>query len=698
MLKKPVEQIKGIGPARSGVLKSEAGIKTVEDLLYNLPRAYVDRTQTKKISECGHDESVTVFGTISSVRNIQYGRKRLEVVIEDMTGNLTALFFGGFAYFSRVFIPGTKVVFFGKIIRSSGIKMFHPDFDFYDEESGFINTARIIPLYRSSEKLKKAGFDSRGFRRVIKSAIEQYSAELDEIFTAEMLKRYSLPELRKAVRDIHFPETLAEADIARKRLAFNEMFFLQFYLAYSRFKNNHPPQFQTPGLNTSAFHNFTRSLPFEMTGDQIRSINEICADINSGHPMNRLLQGDVGSGKTAVAAAVMFMVSESGAQAALMAPTEILAYQHWQTMNTIIPGETVCGLLTGSTPAVERKTVLEGLSSGKISLVVGTHSLFQDDIEFKNLSLAVIDEQHRFGVAQRAALRRKGKSTHLLVMTATPIPRTLCMTFFGDMDVSVLKQKPSGRRPVKTLAFPESRINSIYNSMRKYLSEGRQIYYVLPLVEDSEKTDLKSAQSVHRLLSETVFPDFKVDMIHGKMKSAEKETIMQNFESGRTGILVTTTVIEVGIDISNANVIIIHHPERFGLSQLHQLRGRVGRGTHDSFCVLLHPDDISSESMRRIDVMLRTTDGFVIAEEDLMLRGAGEITGVRQHGATEFEFTDLASDSQIIQSARIEAQNAFRDFAGSLPVDGHEETENDTDNLPEYVRLIRHSRILEILS
>ncbi len=454
---------------------------------------------------------------------------------------------------------------------------------------------------------------------------------------------------------IHFPESFDRVEQARMRLAFNEVFFMQYYLALTRQSIRKNSQRPSRPADISRVKVYTESLGFTLTADQVNSIDEIIRDLGAPFPMNRMLQGDVGSGKTVVAIATSLYCISCGEQVAIMAPTEILAAQHYATAIKTLPQEISCRLLTGSMKQKEKDTIINESADGRCKLLIGTHSLIQESVTFRNLGYIVIDEQHRFGVEQRAALRRKGDNPDLLVMTATPIPRSLSLTVYGDLDISSIRLKPPGREPVRTFAFPESRLGGVYNSMRRYIEQGRQIYYVLPLIEESEKSDLKSAVETFNMLKSTVFPDRRLELMHSRLKQKEKNEVMAGFRSGEVDILVTTSVIEVGVDVPNASVIIIHHAERFGLAQLHQLRGRVGRGSHQSFCVLIYPDHVAGDSLERIKIMTETDDGFIIAERDLHMRGDGQLIGTRQHGATDFEFMNPGSDMDIILAARSEA-------------------------------------------
>ncbi len=690
--------IHGIGPKRAELLKNEAGITDAEDLLYYIPRRYADRSAFLKIADCRADETVSVRGLVVKKNIISYGKRRLEVTVDDGSGSLTGVFFGAVPWFQRLFQEGDDVIFSGRITVYGKKQIVHPDYDFLDQadDTGLshINTGRLVPFYKSTEKLKAEHLDSRGFRKIIREALEMFSGKIADPLPEDMLRRNGLMGLEAALRAVHFPDTLQQAEEARKRLAFNELFFLIFYLTVSK---NYMQAEYTAGhkkYEPSLFRKFIQGLPFSLTEDQLKAADEIRADMDSPFPMNRLLQGDVGSGKTAVALASAMFPAAAGRQTVFMAPTEVLAKQHYDTMKKLLPPDFKTAILTGGMKAEEKTQVLKSIKDGSVLIAAGTHALIQEGVEFKDLALVIIDEQHRFGVEQRSRLRKKGEKTDFLVMSATPIPRSLAMTVFGDLDISSIKSRPADRIPVKTLALPESRLRGVYNSMEKYINQGRQVFYVLPLVADSEKSDIKSAEAVYHTLSEKIFPHRKVGLLHGQMKQKDKDAVMSSFSSGETDILVATTVIEVGIDVPNAAVIVIEHPERFGLAQLHQLRGRVGRGKHQSFCVLVYPDDISPEAKKRIDIMTSVDDGFIIAEEDLKLRGTGQITGLRQHGYSEFEFADLSRDIDIISAAGKEARHA---------AEGITDIKKAVDDLKSgssgsIIKGIRSRRALEILS
>lgn len=666
MLDNSIQFLRGIGPKKAEILKQEAGIETVEDLLYYSPRRYIDRSTFKPIIDTFTNEIVTVAGTISRVF-INGRRKRyLEVIVDDGTDTISGVFFGGIKYFEKIFSPGDFVLFSGRIDFYRKKQIVHPDFDFIDEDSKIksINTGRVIPLYRSTERLKGTGFDSRGFRRIIRTALDECAHCINDPVEKSLLDKYNLIPLNQAIINIHYPDSFESAERARRRLAFNEIFFLQFYLALSKKYTRQEYKAEKNDIDDSLLREMLSCLNFALTDDQEKAIDEIKNDLKNPCPMTRMLQGDVGCGKTVVAAGASLLAAGRGDQTAYMAPTEVLVNQHYETFREIMPSGINIAKLTGSTPAREKREIYHKISSGDINIAIGTHALIQECVTFKKLGLIIIDEQHRFGVNQRAKLREKGSSPDLLIMTATPIPRSLSLSLYGDLDISYIREKPADRIPVKTMSFSESRINGVYNSMEKYIEQGRQVFYVLPLIQESERTDLKSANEVFEKLKNSIFSHRRVEILHGRMKTADKTEIMNRFRDNEIDILVSTTAIEVGIDVPNANIMVIHHAERFGLSQLHQLRGRVGRGEHQSFCVLIYPDDISGDGKMRIETVVGIEDGFKIAEEDLKLRGAGELVGTRQHGYNSgFEFTDLAEDIDLIISAREEAESSVKDIA-----------------------------------
>ena len=690
----PVSSIQGIGPVRAETLKTEVGIETVEDLLYYTPRKYVDRSLIKRIIDCFANEEVTVGGNIIAVKLIRKKKSILQIDVSDGTDTISAVFFNAIGFMQKMFLQGDFVLLSGKVNVSKQKQIIHPDFDFVDDkdDTKIINTGRIIPLYRSTNGLKKHGFDSRGFRRIIISALNKFSKDIQDTIPDTVLKKHNLLSIQDAIKGIHFPESMEQAEKSRERLAFNEMYFFQYYILLLKIAGK--KEISRKALpNIDITDEFIKTLNFKLTNDQSNALNEIYKDMTSPFPMNRLLQGDVGSGKTIVALTSSLVSINREQQCGLMVPTEILAKQHYETASKILPQDIRLALITGSMSSKKKNQIYEDISKGNIDLIIGTHALIQSGITFKNLGYIIIDEQHRFGVEQRAKLRTKGETTDLLVMTATPIPRSLALTLYGDLDVSYIKQKPVGRLPVKTLSFPYSRIKGVYNSMKNYIDQGRQIFYVLPIIEESEKIDLNSAVTVYNNLKDNVFKDKSVALLHGKMSAEEKETIMSDFKNGNLDILVSTTVIEVGIDVPNANVMVIEHAERFGLAQLHQLRGRTGRGEHQSFCILIHQENVGDDALERIKTLTEVDDGFILSEKDLELRGGGQIIGTRQHGFSYFEFTDIA-DLDIIKKAREEAENTISKI---------EDIPAELDNLKynrfnKQIEGIRQKKILAVLS
>ena len=649
-----VQYLKGIGPGKASILRDEVSLETIEDLLYYAPRRYRDRSSFRPVSACGAGETVTVNGIVESVTLSGRRKVFLEVRINDGTGSLSGVFFGGITYFQKLFKTGDRVLFSGKVEIFRNRQIVHPEFDFIEEENDsrirFINTGRLVPLYPTTEKLRAAGFDSRGLRRIIHRCLEEFLDDLTDPFDTSSLLSLGLMGLREAILKIHFPDDLAVAGEARKRLAFNELYLLQRYIILSRESLRLRDARETGRISLTMLNAFLGKLPFPLTGDQKRVIEEIRGDMDGPFPMNRMLQGDVGSGKTVIAIAAALLCTGRGEQAAVMAPTEVLALQHYDTFSRFLPEGVSCSVITGKTPSPARSEILRSLAGGGTDIIIGTHSLIQDSVDFSNLGLIVIDEQHRFGVNQRAALRQKGSCTDLLVMTATPIPRSLSLTLYGDLDSSLLREKPSGRQDITTLAFPESRIAGVHKSMEKYISQGRQVYVILPLIQESEKSDLKSAEATFALLKDTVFPHRRVSLLHGKMQGDDKSRIMAAFKNGEIDIIVSTTVIEVGIDVPNACVIIIHHPERFGLSQLHQLRGRVGRGDLTSYC-LLFTDSADPKTMTRLKTLETVRNGPELAEYDLMFRGEGDVLGIRQHGLPALALASLR-DRELLEQAK----------------------------------------------
>ncbi|HQK07673.1 MAG TPA: ATP-dependent DNA helicase RecG, partial [Spirochaetota bacterium] len=541
MLDKSIQYIKGIGPKRAALLYNELGLETVEDLLYFLPRKYIDRSNTKSINNCFVNDFVTVMGIVKQVKISGHKKKFLEIVIDDGTDTLSGVFFGGIQYFIKLFEKGDTVLFSGRVDYYTNKQIIHPEYDFIGDSSDTLHTGRIVPIYPSTENLKTNGFNSRFFRKIIYTVLSEANQYITEPFDEDMLNRLQCMPLSQAIECIHFPSSMDEAYNARKRLAFNELFFLQYYLHLSRQYIRQTNKQNKPMINTATYHAFIKNLPFQLTGDQLQAIEEIINDLNADFPMNRMLQGDVGSGKTVVSLIASIAVVSRGQQVAFMAPTEILAQQHYATFKRLLPNTISVAVLTGSTSQAERKSILNGLNNSSIDVIIGTHALIQETVEFANLGFIIIDEQHRFGVNQRAQLRTKGAIPDLLVMTATPIPRSLSLTLYGDLDISIIKEKPANRIPITTLAFPVSKLEAVYRSLEKYMDEGRQVYYVLPLIDDSEKLDLKSATATFKQLQKR-FPNKSIALLHGKLPNNDKEKIMSLFNNHALDMLVSTTV------------------------------------------------------------------------------------------------------------------------------------------------------------
>jgi len=651
-LRTPLQFIKGVGPQRASQLERK-GLRTVEDALFFVPLRHEDRTRLTPFRSLVPGQAATCSGVIVGVSPPPPGRSRVPftVMLRDSSGYATASWFG-WRYLSRVLKRGQQLVLHGRVGRYKGaIVIQQPDYEIVENgEDERLHTGRLVPVYSLTE-----GLPQRALRSLMWRLVESYAAGVDEMLPEGVRARRGLVGLAQAVRDAHFPQTDAGLAAARRRLSFDEGLLLQLGLAILR---SRVARARGLALNPRGdlVARLRARLPWKLTGAQERVWEEIRRDMAEPHPMHRLLQGDVGSGKTIVAALGVLTAIEAGYQAAVMAPTEILAEQHFMTFRQLLePLGVRLTLLTSSLKSRERAARRAVLTAGEIECVVGTHALVQEGVEFRRLGLVVVDEQHRFGVEQRARLRGKGEHPDLLVMTATPIPRTLALTIYGDLDVSVLDELPPGRRPIVTVARPEGKRRAIYKFLREQVAGGRQIYVVYPLVEESEALDLKAATDMARHLADEVFPDLVVGLLHGRLNFDEKDAIMQRFKAGEIHVLVSTTVIEVGIDVPNASVMLIEHAERFGLSQLHQLRGRVGRGEWKSYCILLTSGRLTEEAQRRIDAMTSTNDGFRIAEVDLELRGPGEFFGTRQSGLPEFQAADLLRDTSLLEEARREA-------------------------------------------
>ena len=661
ILSQDIMYLQGVGPRRKEILSRELGIRTYRDLLEYFPYKYVDRTKVYLISELSPDMPfVQIKGRIIRFEETETGKRRKRVIAHftDGHGICDLVWFNGTKYVYQNYQLNREYVVFGKPAVFNGRFQFsHPDID--DAAQLQLNDMGMQPFYITTEKMKKAGITSRAMEKLTKTLIGKLSEPLEETLPPFITSHLHLISRDAALRKIHYPRSVDDTQRARVRLKFEELFYVQLNIL--RYASDHRRKYRGYIFNRigAQFNWFyTHNLPFELTGAQKRVMHEIRADMAGGRQMNRLLQGDVGSGKTLVALMSMLIAIDNGYQACMMAPTEILAEQHLQTLRDFLKGMNLrIELLTGIIKGKRRREVLDGLMDGSIHIVVGTHALLEDKVQFHRLGMAVVDEQHRFGVAQRARLWSKSENPpHILVMTATPIPRTLAMTIYGDLDVSVIDELPPGRKPIQTLHKYDDQMPSLYNGIRQQIHLGRQVYIVYPLIKESERMDLKNLEDGFSALCD-IFPEFRLSKVHGKMKDKEKEAEMQKFVSGQTQILVATTVIEVGVNIPNASVMVILDAQRFGLSQLHQLRGRVGRGADQSYCILVTSHRLTKETSRRIDIMCETNDGFEIAEADLKLRGPGDLEGTQQSGiAFDLKIADIARDGQIVQMAREEAQ------------------------------------------
>jgi len=678
ILDQDIMYLPGVGPRKKEILSKELNINTFGDLLEYYPYKYVDRTQIYRIAQLQGDMPyVQLKGRILSFEEFDMGprRKRLVVHFSDGWNVADLVWFQGTKYILNTYKVGVDYIVFGKPSMYGGrFQIAHPDIDEVTELK--LTEMGMQPHYGTSERMKKAGITSRTMEKLTKGLLEQMQAPLTETLPPFITNALHLASRDEAMRGVHYPHNNDELQRAQMRLKFEELFYVQLNIL--RYANYHRRKYR--GYNFSKigqyFNDFYHNnLPFELTGAQKRVMHEIRNDMDSGRQMNRLVQGDVGSGKTLVALMAMLIAVDNGFQACLMAPTEILAEQHLATVLQMLKGMGVTAeLLTGIVKGKRRTDVLQRLASGELHILVGTHALIEDTVQFANLGLAVVDEQHRFGVKQRAKLWAKNDNPpHVLVMTATPIPRTLAMTIYGDLDVSVIDELPPGRKPIQTLHKYDNQTTSLYAGIRQQVNLGRQVYIVYPLIEESEKTDLKNLEEGYAALTE-IFPEYKLSKIHGRMKSKEKEAEMARFANGETQILVATTVIEVGVNVPNASVMVILDAQRFGLSQLHQLRGRVGRGADQSYCILVTNRALSAETRKRIDIMCETNDGFRIAEADLKLRGPGDLEGTQQSGmAFDLKIANIARDGALVQLARDEAQKII---------------ERDPDcNLPEHAML-----------
>lgn len=661
-----IQYLPGVGPKRKELLSKELGISTVRQLLEYYPYKYVDRSRIYEIREIRSDMPfVQICGKILSFEEFSVGvrKKRIVAHFSDGTGVADLVWFANSQYITKQYKVGVDYVAFGKpTIYGGRYQLAHPDLEPAAELH--LSDMGMQPYYVTTERMKKASLSSNSFGKIVKGVLERMENNIEETLPPFIVNRLRLVSRDTAMRGIHYPRDNKDMANARLRLKFEELFYIQLNIL--RYASDQRRKYRGYVFSKvgDIFNNFySHNLPFPLTEAQKRVIKEIRADMGSGRQMNRLLQGDVGSGKTLVALMSMLIALDNGYQACIMAPTEILAEQHLATITESLKGLGIrVELLTGIVKGKRRKAVLEGLADGSVQILVGTHAVIEDTVQFARLGMVVVDEQHRFGVAQRAKLWHKSVNPpHVLVMTATPIPRTLAMTIYGDLDVSIIDELPPGRKPVQTIHKYDSNMQSLYSGIRQQINEGRQVYIVFPLIKESERSDMKNLEDGFETLCE-VFPEFRLSKVHGKMKSAEKEAEMQRFVSGETQILVATTVIEVGVNVPNASVMVILNAERFGLSQLHQLRGRVGRGANQSYCILVSKSQLSSDTRKRIEIMCDTNDGFAIAEADLKFRGPGDLEGTQQSGmAFDLKIADIARDGQLIQLARDEAQKIIDD-------------------------------------
>ncbi len=667
-----IKYLQGVGPQRATMLNKELNIFSLYDLLYYFPYKYVDRSRLYYIHEIdGNMPYIQLKGQILSFETIGEGRqRRLVAHFSDGTGVVDLVWFQGIKYLMGRYKAHEEYIVFGKPTVFNGrINIAHPDID--PAKDLTLSAMGLQPYYNTTEKMKRGGLNSHTLEKLMKNAFALLQDTVPETLSSRLVEKHHLMSLKEALQNIHFPQNPEKLRRAQYRLKFEELFYVQLnILRYTKDRQRkfRGLLFERVGEIFNTF--YTQNLPFQLTGAQKRVIKEIRKDMGSGRQMNRLLQGDVGSGKTLVALMSMLIALDNGFQACIMAPTEILATQHYETITSLLFGMNVrVELLTGSVKGKKREEILKGLLTGDVHILVGTHAVLEDTVNFSSLGMVVIDEQHRFGVAQRAKLWSKNECPpHVLVMTATPIPRTLAMTLYGDLDVSIIDELPPGRKPVQTIHQFDNRRPSLYAGIRKQIQEGRQVYIVYPLIKESEKIDIKNLEEGYSLIC-AEFPECRVSKVHGQMKAAEKDAEMQRFVNGETQIMVATTVIEVGVNVPNASVMVIENAERFGLSQLHQLRGRVGRGADQSYCILVTTYKLSEETRKRLEIMVQTNDGFEIAEADLKLRGPGDLEGTQQSGiAFDLKIADIAHDGQLLQYVRdIASAIVEEDPNGCLP-------------------------------
>jgi len=664
----PIEYLKGVGPQKADVLKKELQIFTIGDLLERYPFRYIDKTKFHKIRELHPDMvGAQVLGRLVSLQEVGEKKgKRLVAQFRDDTGVMELVWFQSLSWLKKSLSVGAPYVMYGKPTEFNGmLSVTHPEMELYQQKEKRIGNMSMQPVYSSTEKLKKFNLDSKGIQKLQETALATVFRTLVDPLPAYIIEQHQLMPYAQALLSIHFPQNEQLMAAAIRRLKFEELFVIQLRLLRNKQLNTQKyrgHRFTAVGEKFNSF--FNERLPFPLTNAQKRVIKEIRVDTNTGAQMNRLVQGDVGSGKTVVALMSMLLAIDNGFQACMMAPTEILATQHYNGLKELL-GDDICNikLLTGSTPSKARRIIHQELEDGTLDILIGTHALIEDKVRFKNIGFVVIDEQHRFGVEQRAKLWRKNTiPPHMLVMTATPIPRTLAMTMYGDLDISVIDELPAGRKPIKTVHFFENKRLRVFGFMREEIAKGRQIYIVYPLIKESENIDLLYLEAgLEGLLREFPMPQYQISIVHGKMSVKDKDFEMQRFVKHQTQIMVATTVIEVGVNVPNASVMVIENSERFGLSQLHQLRGRVGRGAEQSYCILMSSNKLSKEGRTRLETMVRTNDGFEIAEVDLQLRGPGDISGTQQSGVLEMKIADLAKDQAILSEARNSVIQIFKE-------------------------------------
>ena len=665
-LLKPTSSIKGVGPAKNNALV-ETGIETINDLINHYPRKYLDRTNITQISKIKNNMHVNLIGKIDASGMVK-GRKRqfFKAILKDKSGIVTLTWFRGARYMNQSIKVGDYLAVSGKVEFYNGLQIIHPEYDRLDKDEDPLNSSIITPIYSIPGDLRKSKIDSRFLRRVINNAFKNLN-KIPDFFENDFLKDQKLISLDESLRKIHFPTNRQILKDAIKRLKFNEHFFFQLSMVAKRslMKKLPSTSLKKTGIQTKLIFN---NIDFELTRAQKRVLREIKDDLSLSYAMNRLLQGDVGSGKTIIGVLASAIAVSNNAQVAIMAPTEILSKQHYRSFKNLADhAQMSCALLTGGMPARNRNKIRTGLENGNIDIIVGTHALIQKDIKFSSLGLVIIDEQHRFGVNQRNSLLQKGFNPHLLSMTATPIPRTLAITYHGDMDLSIIDELPKNRIPITTKMVNENRLEKIYSFMIDEVKAGRQCIIVYPLIEETEKSDLTAAVEMYDKLKKYTFKDIKVGLVHGRLDKDSKDKIMSDFLKNKINIIISTTVIEVGIDVPNATVMLIEHADRFGLTQLHQLRGRVGRGNKKSYCILVQRN-FNEKSNKRLKIMESTSDGFIISDEDLKMRGPGEFFGIKQSGFFNFKIASITSDGDLISHARNAAEEYLNDDLKRLSV------------------------------